>query len=313
MVIEGHVRLFGFGIGTYDNLSSLMFYSVNMPIFFFVSGFLAYKGTVATSLIAKKTMQKFKLLVIPAVVFKLFLDLLRGQNPIHVLKDGFGEYWFTITLFECFIIYYLIILLVKQRGLQMIILAALALLGIVILCIYGKVGPAFVDLNHLIKYFHFFVFGLFAMCYYDSFERAMHNGWIKTLAIVVFFAILFVINKPIWPSFLFHLMRDLFLRYVGTFIFISFFVCNSSFFDKKTRYNDIICSVGEKSMAIYLLQYFFMPNFSAFPEWVAGLDEVTIHMISFAYTFIITAICMLFISLLSNSSVIKQDFLGIKK
>lgn len=42
LVIEGHVWDFGMGIETYDSLSGLMLYSFNMPIFFFVSGFLAY-------------------------------------------------------------------------------------------------------------------------------------------------------------------------------------------------------------------------------------------------------------------------------
>lgn len=43
LVIEGHVWDFGMGIKTYDSVSGMMLYSFNMPIFFFVSGFLAYK------------------------------------------------------------------------------------------------------------------------------------------------------------------------------------------------------------------------------------------------------------------------------
>lgn len=41
LVIHGHVELFGFGI---KNCSSWeVFYSFNMPLFFFISGFFAFK------------------------------------------------------------------------------------------------------------------------------------------------------------------------------------------------------------------------------------------------------------------------------
>ena len=312
-MIEGHVRLFGFGIDTYDNLSNLMFYSVNMPIFFFVSGFLAFKEKLSTSEIWKRLWQKFSFLVIPAIVFRLFSDLLHGQNPLHVLSDGFGGYWFTITLFECFLIYYLVISLVKRNEIQMLILSVIALFGLVLLSLYGKVGVALVDLNHLTKYFQFFVFGLLAMQYRSLFEKTMRNEWIKALVALSFFTLLVVVNNPIWPSPVFHLLRDLVLRYLGTFIVVSWFVCNAERFNKDTRINNVILKIGQCSLAIYLLQYFFMPNFMAFPDWVSGIDEVTIHVISFGYTFIITTICMLFISLLSNSRAVGKYALGIRK
>lgn len=146
----------------------------------------------------------------------------------------------------------------------------------------------------------------------ELFEKTMRNEWLKTIAIVFFFALLLVINYPVWPSPVFHILRDLVLRYLGTFIVVSWFVSNAEFFIRETRINNMILKIGQCSLAIYLLQYFFIPNFLVFPNWVSGLDEVTVHVVSFGYTVIITAICMCFISLLGNSIYLRKYVLGQK-
>lgn len=300
------------GIETYDSLSGMMLYSFNMPIFFFVSGFLAYKESMEIKAIGKRLWQKFLFLVIPAVVFKVFMDLLHGANPAHFLQDGMGGYWFTITLFECFLIYYLVALVIKRSGIQMIIMAFIALAGIGLLSLYGEFGPKLLDMNRLAKYFQYFVFGLLAMRYKDLYEKAMNNEWLKAAGILSFFVLLFIINQVSMPAPVFHALRDLVLRYLGTFVVVSFFVCRKEVFDTGSRTNKLLTSIGRKSLAIYLLQYFFIPSFMAWPEWIAGMDGFTVHVISFAYTIVITAVCLSFIELLSNSTLIKKYALGQK-
>lgn len=308
------MRLFGFGIETYDTLSGLMLYTFNMPIFFFVSGFLAYKDKQENGReLLGNIWKKFLFLVIPAVVVKFLRDLLHQQNPLHVLLDGFGGYWFTITLFECFLLYYLLTMLMKNVKWRMAVLAFLALVGIGLLSAFGgKFGPAVIDMNRLTKYFQYFVLGVLAMCHRSLFEAAMRNEWLKVIAIVSFFVLLFVVNNPMWPSLVFHVLRDLVLRYLGTFIVVSWFVCHAELFDKGTRINKLILKIGQCSLAIYLLQYFFIPNFISLSNWVNGIDEVTVHVVSLGYTVIITGMCMCFMSLLGNSRYVKKYVLGQK-
>lgn len=302
------------GIETYDTLSGLMLYTFNMPIFFFVSGFLAYKNRQESGReLMRNIWKKFLFLVIPAVIVKCFMDLLHQQNPLLVLQDGFGGYWFTITLFECFLLYYVVWMLVKNVRWRMIVLICVALMGIGLLSVFGAdFGPVVVDLNRLTKYFQYFVMGVLAMRHKELFEKTMRNEWLKTIAIVFFFALLFVINYPVWPSPVFHILRDLVLRYLGTFIVVSWFVCNAELFNGETLINKVIMKIGQCSLAIYLLQYFFIPSFMAFPNWVSGLDQMTVHVISLGYTVIITTICMCFISLLGNSRYVKNYVLGQK-
>lgn len=312
LVIEGHVRLFGMKIETYDTLSGLMLYSFNMPLFFFVSGFLAYKERMTYDETRKKIWQKFVYLVIPAFVFYVFRSILDQGSPTDFFTKGSGGYWFTITLWECFFLYYLVIIIVKMHHWQDVALVILALGGVVFLSIVGDYGPKLLDLNRLTKYFQFFVVGVLAMKYRSKFEKVVNCDWLKTVMAIGFFALLFVINKNNLPSPVFHLLRDIVLRYMGTFAVVSWFVCNSEHFNSDSRCNKILKDIGRKSLAIYLLQYFFLPNFTSFFSGFDGLDGFTMHVVSFASTIVVLAICYAFISLLSNSRLLKRYVLGQK-
>ena len=162
-----------------------------MPIFFFVSSFLAYKNRQENGReLMRNICKKFLFLVIPAVVVKFFMDLLHQQNPLHVVSDGFGGYWFTITLFECFLMYYLVTMLVKNVRLRMAVLAMLAVTGIGLLSVFGgDFGPAVVDMNRLTKYFQYFVMGVLAMRHKELFEKTMQNEWFEGHCNCVFLCI----------------------------------------------------------------------------------------------------------------------------
>lgn len=310
LVIEGHVRQLGMGIKVYDTLPGLMLYSFNMPLFFFVSGLLAYKSNMDGIDIFKMIRKKFIFLVVPAVIVWIFYDMLSHQNPLNVIYEGFGGYWFTITLFECFLFYYLSHLIFKKERIRHLSLVILALVGLGLLSVGVKFGLQVLGLNNLTKYFHFFVLGIFAMRYKTQYEKMMRNEFLKAFVLIAFFSLLFTLNYSIWAGPIFHFMRDIILRYLGFFMVVSFFVCHASWFDSKSKINSTVLSIGRKSLAIYLLQYFFIPHFAL--GWINNLDLFTIHVISTLYTFVITIICLLFISMLSNSTFLKQYCLGQK-
>lgn len=311
LVIEGHVRQLGMGIKVYDTIPGLMLYSFNMPIFFFVSGLLAYKINLSFADTCKKIWQKFVFLVVPAIIFKIFNDIASHHNPFDTIYTGFGRYWFTITLFECFLLYYSFILIFRRELLRLLIIVIVALAGVGVLSIYPHLGLGILDMNHFTKYFQFFVLGVLSMRYKELYEKVVRNESLKAIALISFFALLFLLDYSIWPKSVFHLMRDIVLRYLGTFVVVSFFVCHASWFDKQSKMNNIIRSVGQKSLAIYLLQYFFLPDIKNL-DWVNNLDVCTIHFISAIYTVAITITCLVFIAIFSNSTYVKKYCLGRK-
>ena len=255
--------------------------------------------------------RKFVYLVIPAVVFHVGMDLMNHNNPLRFISEGMHGYWFTIVLFECFLVYYLITLIIKNEKWRIGVLLALSLAGIGMLAIDKDFGPAIFDLRRLTKFFQFFVLGTLAKKFHPKFESMMNNEIVKSVLLFSFFIVLFLTTYEM-PSSLYHFLRDVVLRYVGTFAVISFFVCHESDFQRETKWGLLIRIVGQNSLSIYLLQYFFLPYFLPRPECFAELNMVTVHLVSILYTVAITALCLVFIKFLSYSSFIRKYVLGKK-
>lgn len=316
LVISGHVEFFGMDMkDSYASPSSLMTYSFNMPLFFFVSGYLAFKEHVIGMIQElKKLGNKFLYLVLPAVVFYCFSSFSEHGigGTFNFVQSGFGKYWFTYTLFEMFVLFYFVNAISRTKNMMAVILAILSIIGVGYLSVFSKYDVALLDFNRLSKYFQFFTLGVFAKMFAPQYDKLMKNEYVKGLSIICFFCLLFSLYQVNMPGVIFHFLRDIVLRYLGLYVVVSFFYCNQEVFNSNSKWNNLIMKVGQNSLAIYLLQYFFMPDFSAFPEWLAGLDTLSTFAISFAYTIFITTLCMVFIELLSNSVFVKRYILGKK-
>ena len=311
LVIRGHVELFGLGISkTYEEMSCLMLYSFNMPLFFFISGYFAYKDNMPMRSIGRNISNKFLFLVLPAVAFSIYYRFGNVENPIRFISDGFGRYWFTITLFLCFLVYYLIRLTIPTKRWQMIAMILLSLVGIGYLSFFSRYEVPLLGLNHLTKYFQYFTLGMLAKMYHTRYVRLLTNQALITTATIGFFVLLVALFQCAMPSFIHHSLRDLVLRYMGTFIIIALFFKYKEVFCKETKLNRLISYIGRYTLPIYLLQYFFMPDLRHFAGIINNLDMLTVNIICMAYTVVTTALCVLFIWLLSNSGFVSRYVLG---
>lgn len=299
------------GVEHYDVLSSQMLYAPVMPLFFFVSGFLAYKQNITIRDFWNNIRHKFVFLVIPAVVFRVGMDLMDHKSLLRFIIEGMHGYWFTVVLFEYFLIYYLITLVIKNERLRIGVLLTLALGGVGMLALDRDFGPAIFDLRRVTKFFQFFVLGTLAMKYRPKFESLMSNEIVKAALLVSYFVGLFSLTYDMSPV-LQHFLRDIALRYAATFAIVSFFVCYESNFQRENKFNSLVSVIGKNSLAIYLLHYFFLPHFDPLPEWLTGLEIVSKNLMAMLYTVAIVGLCLLFIKFLSNSKYIKKYALGKK-
>ena len=313
LVVRGHVELFGLGIGvedSYDYKSILFMYSFTMPLFFFISGYYAYKVNIPTCEMNKKLLNKLLYLVLPAVTFYIYYNATNGSSIFGFIANGFGRYWFTITLFQCFLIYYIVRIFTSNRRWLTFVLLFLSITGIVYLSLFSKYEIPLLDLNHLTKYFQYFTFGIIAKMYNEKYVRLISNQAIISLTTIGFFLILLALFECHMPSILHHGLRDIVLRYLGTFMVVSLFYNNKEKFEKATPINNIIILVGRYTLPIYLLQYFFLPDIRCYTAVIEKLDMVTVNIICFLYTAFIIFLCMMFILLLSNSRIISKYILG---
>ena len=114
LVVAYHVAQFTFQETEKTSAALPFLVLMRMPLFFFVSGFLAYKAsfswTVPNAL--KLTWKKLKVQIIPTLVFMCLFVIFRmkgnfSDNFMRLLASPTkGGYWFTWVLLQMFIIYY---------------------------------------------------------------------------------------------------------------------------------------------------------------------------------------------------------------
>ena len=107
LVVANHVGAMAFEIphGVSTSLQFLVLF--RMPLFFFVSGFLAYKASLVWDLATFGTLvgKKLRVQIIPTVVFFLLAATLLTKDLWATIPDWLsrptkGGYWFTIVLLK---------------------------------------------------------------------------------------------------------------------------------------------------------------------------------------------------------------------
>ena len=113
MVVANHVAQIGFE-EQWKHSSSLQFLLLfRMPLFFFISGFLAYKASQVWDLrnLGTLVLKKMRVQLIPTICFFLLATAILKPSFWPGLEESFhsptkGGYWFTLVLLYMFLIYY---------------------------------------------------------------------------------------------------------------------------------------------------------------------------------------------------------------
>ena len=110
LVVFAHVKTFGFFEFSYETVVGKFFQSFRMPLFFFISGFIAYKaGRVwSRDVVWQLTKKKMRVQIIPALVIGLIYTCLYLHKDLHffVADPSKAGYWFTLALLEMFLLFY---------------------------------------------------------------------------------------------------------------------------------------------------------------------------------------------------------------
>ena len=313
LVVYCHVEYYSYNISFVHTIFGMLFVHFRMPMFFFISGFIVYKSVDIDWQRYLKVMRKKAVVqIIPTLFFFHLFYVVCQNKPIGMFIDkGPSGYWFTIVLFECFLVYYLLTIAVKNEKWRIGILLLLSLAGIGMLAVNKDFGPAIFGLRRLTKFFQFFVLGALAMKYRPKYEWLMNNEMFKATFILMSFIVLFLLTYNM-PTALHHFLRDVALRYFTTFAIVSFFFCHENSLLRESRVNSLVSYIGQNSLAIYLIHYFFLPQFRPVPKLFDGADMVTVHLVSMLYTVAITVLCLVFIKFLSHSKYIRKWVLGKK-
>ncbi len=113
MVVTNHIYGFGFDTNTKYSMFMSLCLLFRMPLFFFISGFLAYKASFSWSLgdTGRLVAKKLRVQIIPTVVFMTAYIAISAKHFWPRMEEAWtsptkGGYWFTMVLLEMFLVYY---------------------------------------------------------------------------------------------------------------------------------------------------------------------------------------------------------------
>ena len=301
MVVTNHV----YGIGFATNTKYSMFMSLcllfRMPLFFFISGFLAYKASFSWSVrdTGALVLKKLRVQIIPTVVFmtaqialfaKVFWDRMAEswQSPTK------GGYWSTMVLLEMFLIYYLVcwtISLLPSRegsGVRPASASSPSLregLGVGLLWLLAVFAYATMymprsftwpkeyfwrvtSITELARDFQFFLLGNLVHRYWRQVQRLFDTTWFVPLIIVV--AFLGAGDYLKWHNLRMewaNLPRTL-AMYALVLLTVAFFRRYAEWFSNERRVGRVLQYVGVRTLDVYLIHFFFIPKLPEVGVWL---------------------------------------------
>ena len=289
LVVAYHVAEMGFG-ETWKTSSSMPFLVLfRMPLFFFVSGFLAYKASQVWTArnLGALILKKIRVQTVPTVVFFLLSTAILHRKFWPALEESFhspfkGGYWFTIVLLYMFLVYYAFAYL--ESKLKRRTWIPITLLFLVSLCFYETCyqpqyfswaygwrkpkTPAYYflmdsSLIQLLLYFPFFLYGNIVHRYWERAQRVMDSKWFfPVVVVVVIFATMDALQwhtlRKAWAIVPLTLARFLLLTIV-----LMYFRHYKDYFTKLSFIGASLQYIGRRTLDIYLLHFLFLPNLPA--------------------------------------------------
>ena len=307
---------------------------MRMPLFFFVSGFLAYKAdfswTVPNAL--RLTWKKFKVQVIPTLVFMIIFVIFKMKGDF---LDGFtrllvsptkGGYWFTWVLLQMFIIYYVGCYIINKvsplkeqvRGALLFVAWAVSVFAYETLYLpkvftYHK--DLFFDYSSLIqtiRYMQFFLLGNIVRRYWDKVERLFDTSWFFPLTVtlaVVCCAEIFQLHtlKKAWVN----LPRTT-AMYALLLLVVMFFRHYQAWFGEGQRTGRFLSFIGMRTLDIYLLHFLLLPQMPQVGQWLnANQPNFLLSIVlSVSVALLVIAFCLLASQLLRVSPFLQLYLFG---
>ena len=214
-------------------------------------------------------------------------------------------YWFTFVLFYIFVFFYII-----QFGGKTLskLTREFVFLFISLICLLLYIGGTkfyhldiipILCLSNFCRYLWYFVLGHICRSHSKQFEKFISNDIVKGIAILLF-VLVFTITwkKSLIQYSLVHVwMQDYLLWDLGTFVVIMLFYHNRSLFDSQSLYSRLSSFIGKRTLDIYLIHWFFIPDLTKWYQNVSdtvGLANTIIELtLVITISILIMTLCLL--------------------
>lgn len=298
-----------------------------MPLFFFVSGFVAFVALNKSGFdFRRETIKKARVLLIPTIVFGVIYVFLKFDgNVIWFVNDTSKlGYWFTLVSFEIFFIYFLVRTLIRNNRWRAFVLIFISLLFCMLklpmkiypaLCEFGNIT----SMHYTFNFMQFFVFGLLASEYRERFFKLLDNKHIMFISLILFgvfayvkFSVLIDTSDLVYK--IIETVLEYILGYLGIIILFAIFRKYENCFDKKNKLGKMMQYVGRHTLDIYMLHYFFLPYipFASF-LFVEHCNIALELLILGTVSAFIICICLILSNAIRVSDILAYYLFGAKK
>lgn len=169
---------------------------------------------------------------------------------------------------------------------------------------------------YLTEYFQFFTMGVLARKYYGIFVKYLESNIKRTIIIICYVICLFAVygfNRSLqnYNSAIYNILSMVFVRYAGLFTIFVLFFSNQSYFASDDRTSRWLRFVGTRTLDIYMLHVFFLPNLTFLNSLLSEngmlLMQLTVGII---FAVLDIAVCLFISSIIRSSSTLSQWLFG---
>lgn len=292
-----------------------------MPLFFFISGFFAYKKEERWDMkyCIHYLSGKIKALIICPIFFYAISHIFKGNSPIDWLQKGFGEYWFVIALFVMAIIYMLLNIISKlfkckiaTIGMLFIGLLGLGILALHILHNENRILRIF-EIANTCYFFQFYAVGILCKKYQYAFERLISKDALYSTALIIYITIIVLTQYGGVNESVTQILSSLVLPYLGTFLVVTLFYKKREIFETTGFASNWFCKIGSRTLDIYMIHYFFIPPLLILQGFLAPKTMILFQLIiTGALTLVITQLSVMCSYLIRTSPFLAEWLLGVR-
>ena len=327
LVVFGHVMFENFA--GEDTAVTAIAGTFRMPLFFFISGFFAFRASEKWSkAVAERVLKlKFQAQIIGMFLFSMLFQYVYNLPVGTFLKEGFTTYWFTIALFQMFIVYFCLAVAAKLIKCDRIVDVGMLLMVGLTLYMVGVYGYYRMQEIHIFRFlswprlcinFQFFAAGIFVRKYFVYFEKLIRKNRIRTTAIISYVLLLVLMFDESFKNssqLAYMAVHDELVKFAGLLVVFVFFYSNGRYFEGDSRPSKWLQFVGRRTLDIYYLHYFFIPSL----PWLAtsisdsnGNMAIVQLMVGLGLSVAIVCVCLFVSSVIRSSPTLATWLFGAK-
>ncbi len=321
LVVLGHVLL-GMGLGDDKTVLSSLLITFRMPLFFFVSGFFSYRsrGWWTRGRLRDILTRKFTAQILGAIIFFSIYSFVFTRRVDF--SGGLDRYWFTIALFQMYVVYVAVVLCCR-RFRPGVGIAAILVVGLLFevanltMPVWLMMKVRFLECYKVTYYMQFFALGIACSHYRERFFRVLASGRFATAVIVA--AVVFLL---LWRGLVmgllpdrgdvaYYVVKNVAMRYLGLAVVLMMFYGMAGYWNRDTRLTRFMTYTGRRTLDIYYIHYFFVPRILYVRAFLLGNDRFVLQLLAAGIvTAMVVAMSLMVSSILRRSPLLRTFLLG---